>query len=328
MTNNTPEISIIVTNWNGEAFLAECLATLWRSGEACGHPFELIVVDDVSSDDSVALVREQFPQVKLFINETNLKFARTSNRGAELARGRVLVMMNNDMRVPEDFIARLVAPFFEPAAPEALPLFSVGAKTLDWRTGEPNYLCMDAAWRRGGLGQEWSDPGERAPTTYPQGGSAAFDRELFLRLGGFDPVYDPYSWQDFDLTWRACKCGWGVFYEPAAVADHLGKASMNRDVGFDLGAQITERGRFWFTWLNLQDRALMLRHLLATPWVLLRDFWRADGLGINGVLGFWMALKGLPRILRHRRMRMKSDPPFICSDRDLLALYDEKMRSN
>ena len=142
-----PEISIVVANWNGEAFLGECLATLWRSGEACGRAFELIVVDDLSSDGSVELIRTQFPQVRLIENAENMQFSRTSNRGAEAAAGRIVVMMNNDMRVPEDSIARLTAPFFE--APGAALLFAVGAKTVDWRDGSPNYLCMDAAWRRG-----------------------------------------------------------------------------------------------------------------------------------------------------------------------------------
>lgn len=325
MNAPAPEISIVVANWNGEAFLGECLATLWRSGEASGHPFELIVVDDQSSDGSVELIRTQFPQIRLIENPVNVHFSRTSNRGAGAAAGRIVVMMNNDMRVPEDFIGRLTEAFYEEPEPGAPPLFAVGAKTVDWSDGSPNYLCMDAAWRRGGLGQEWSEPGERAETTYPQGGSAAFDRELYLKLGGFDPIYDPY-WQDFDLAWRAGKAGWRLYYEPRAVADHLGKASMTRAYGPNRCVRLTERSRFWFTWLNLQDRHLVARHIFATPWVLLRDLWRAGGLGVNGAAGFWMALAGLPKILRRRRERMKSDPPFTKTDREMLALRGRKMR--
>jgi GT2 family glycosyltransferase len=317
------EISIVVTNWNGEEFLDDCLSTLWRSGEASGHAFELIVVDDVSTDGSVRLIEERFPQVRLARNPENVGFARTSNRGAREARGRILVMMNNDMRVPEDFLRHLVAPFHEPAEPDAPPVFAVGAKTVDWHTGETNHLCMDAAWRRGGLGQDWSDPPERCETTFPQGGSAAFDRELFLRLGGFDPIFDPYSWQDYDLTYRACKAGWRVYYEPLAVADHVGKATMHRQLSVDRGKRITERSRLFFVWLNLQDPWLICRHVLAIPWIYGRDLWKGEG--ISGLMGFFMALRRVFGVLKHRRKRMRTDPEAIFTDRELMQLRDRKL---
>ena len=69
------EISIVVTNWNGAAFIEPCVATLWASAETAGRPFELIVVDDVSSDGSPDLVAAKFPDVVLLRNERNLGFA-------------------------------------------------------------------------------------------------------------------------------------------------------------------------------------------------------------------------------------------------------------
>ena len=311
-----PEISIIVANWNGEKFLREGLASLWESAVAAGHPFELIVVDDASTDGSVALIQLEFPQARLLINSENQRFARASNRGAREAQGRILLMVNNDVIAPPDFVARIAAPFFEPPDPRH-PLFAAGAKTIDWENGAPNHLCMTPAWRRGGIGKEWSDPEGRHEPAYVQGGAAAYDRAMFLQLGGFDPLYSPGYWEDYDLSYRAAKAGWRTLYEPAAVARHLGKGSLIRLLGANRLEQLDERNRLWFVWLNLDDPLLWCRHLLAIPWVYARDL--ATGKGINGLMGFLRAVEGIARVWSARRRRRRNDPASRRTDREILG---------
>jgi len=194
-----PEISIVVANWNGEAFLREGLASLFISADAAGIAFELIVVDDASRDGSVDLIRESFPRTRLVIHSSNIGFARTTNRGALDARGRVLVTVNNDVTVPADFLRTLTAPFFEERIKQdaATPLFAVGAKTVDREAGNPNHLCMDAVWRREAIGKAYSDPPDRRETTFIQAGAAAYDRE-----GGRSRERD---------RWRHCVGGHGCW---------------------------------------------------------------------------------------------------------------------
>jgi hypothetical protein len=310
-----PEISIVVANWNGEKFLREGLASLWESAVAAGRPFELIVVDDASSDGSVSLIQRKFPQARLLVNSENQRFARASNRGAREAQGRILVMVNNDVIASPDFVSRVTAPFYEPPDPRH-PLFAVGAKTVDWENGAPNHLCMTPAWRRGGIGKEWSDPEGRCEPAYVQGGAAAYDRAMFLQLGGFDPLYSPGYWEDYDLSYRAAKAGWRTLYEPAAVARHLGKGSLIRLLGASRLEQLDERNRLWFVWLNLDDPLLWCRHLLAIPWVYARDL--ATGKGTNGLMGFLRAAGGIARVWRARRHRHRTDPVTRRTDREIL----------
>ncbi|HUT24842.1 MAG TPA: glycosyltransferase family 2 protein [Sumerlaeia bacterium] len=327
-----PEISIVVANWNGEGFLRTCLASLWESATAAGRAFEIVVVDDASEDNSVSLIREEFPRVRLLANERNLGYARTCDRGAQAARGRVLVMVNNDVEVPADFVSRLTAPFSPgaSAAPEdparTRPLFAVSAKTVDWADGSPNHLCMTAAWRRGGIGKEWADPAEPCEATYAQGGAAAYDRDLFLRLGGFDPLFSPGYWEDYDLSYRAARAGWRVLYEPRAVARHKGKSSLGPLLGEARLRQLDERNRLWFNWLNLDPDLLLCRHLLAIPWICARDL--LAGNGITGLAGFFRAAAGVGRVLRARARRRLSDPPAARSHRELLTLYDSMLHGS
>ncbi|NQU42640.1 glycosyltransferase family 2 protein [bacterium] len=320
-----PEISIIVANWNGAAYLREGLGSLLASGRACGRPFELIVVDDASEDGSVELIGREFPEVRLLINEVNQRFARTCNRGAREARGRIAVMVNNDLAVPPEFIERLTAPFYE--GPQRPPVFAVGAKTVEWDdTATPNHLCMFPAWRRGGIGKDWCDPPERHDRTYVQGGAAAYDRSRFLQLGGFDHLFSPGYWEDYDLSYRAIKAGWRSIYEPAAVARHRGKSSMRKILGADPLEQLIERNRLWFVWLNLDAPVLWLRHLAALPWIYGRDL--VQGRGMNGLKGFIKAAAGIGKALRERRRRAAGGPLKALSDREILFGKTKGARGN
>jgi len=312
------EISIVMANWNGESYLPKALATLLDSAKSLGKTWEIIVVDDASTDDSKSLINKEFPEVRLVEMPRNRGFAVASNRGAAEARGRILVMVNNDMAFPPDYIRRLTAPFFEPT--QGLPpLFAVGAKTIEESSGLPNQLWMSAAWRRGGISAIWGDPGIRIPATFVQGGSAAYDRALFLRLGGFDPLFYPGYWEDFDLSYRACKAGWRVLYEPRAVAWHRGKGSMSRIMPNLELERTMERNRLWFNWLNLEDPRLLLRHSLAIPWICLRELvTKKETLGLIGLL--W-ALRGIGKIGRARRQRRRNAPPRMRTDKELLRLH-------
>ena len=165
-----PRVSIIVANWEGERWLSRCLSSLQISARAAGWPYELLVVDDASSDSSVRLVREGFPRARLLRNRKNVGFARSINRGVASARGQVVVLVNNDLLVREEIIHSLCRWFLAPHEElgklggrwEALPLhlhtFAVSARTVGWYDGRPNQLCMGAKWRGGRLTPAFDDP--------------------------------------------------------------------------------------------------------------------------------------------------------------------------
>jgi GT2 family glycosyltransferase len=174
---------------------------------------------------------------------------------------------------------------------------------------------MWPAWRRGGIGQDWLDPPGPRDFCYVQGGAAAYDRSRFLELGGFDPIFHPGYWEDYDLSWRALRAGWRSVYDPRAVARHVGKGSISRLLGERRLERVKERNRLWFIWLNLADPLLWLRHLVALPWIYLRDL--REGRGWNLFWGFLAALAGAPKVWARRRQRKKTDPPKSLKDRDI-----------
>lgn len=259
---NRPVVSIIVANWNGAGMLPRCLSSLQISARRAGHPFEILVIDDASSDESVGMVREQFPRVRLATNPRNIGFARTINRGARMARGRVLLLANNDLAVRDDFVAEIVKWFLPdaPPRPEGAPrgpLFGISAKTVGWYDGKPNQLCMGAVWQGGRITPAWQETPGAAPCLFVQAGAAAYDTALFRKLGGLATFYEPGYWEDYDLSWRAARRGWAQLYDPAAFALHMGGGSMRRRYGDDAVEAMKARNHLLFEAANLRSPRLL-----------------------------------------------------------------------
>jgi len=302
-----PDFSIVVANWNGASFLRRGLGSLILSAHATHRPHEIIVVDDASTDDSPSLIEKEFPSVRLIRHHNNQGFGITANDGVRAARAKIVVLCNNDLIAREEFIPHLLAPLSNSA------IFAVSGKTIDWEDGKPNHIEMHAVWRNGLLAQYHSDPMEPVETTFFQGGACACRRDVFLQLGGFCPIFEPGYWEDYDLGYLARKAGWRILYEPRAIAIHLGKASMSARYGRDRLEIILRRNQILFTWLNLSDSALWLRHCFQFPIALLRDLARTENSPL--AKGFIRAVPLVGKVfaerLRRRSELRKSDREII-----------------
>jgi len=304
--------SIVVANWNGEAFLGKCLSSALLSARQVGRPFEALVVDDGSTDTSVTIVGQQFPQVRLLARRENRGFATTVNEGVGAARGRYVILLNNDIVVRAGFCAALLAHFERDDG----RLFGVTAKTMEWEGRKSNYVKMDAVWRQGGLRLVWTDSAETTPTLFLQAGACAFIRERFVELGGLETLFAPGYWEDFDLSWRALGRGWRNLYEPNSPAYHLGKASFRRCYGDKLLGQLDARNYLLFVWANLADTRLLASHCLWLPLRIGREV-------LTGRVETLRALvRALPRIGDVIRSRRRRAHLRRVSDREILASVD------
>ena len=213
-----PLISVVVANWNGCRFLEKCLSAL----AAQTYPaVEVIVVDNGSSDGSLAWIAVHFPAVQVVANASNLGFAVANNQGIAAARGAFVALLNNDAWADPDWLANLYAAI-EPDARigmvASLMLLAARPEVVD-SAG----ICVDRcgiSWDRAG-GQsaaEWSmGPAEVFGAC---AGAALYRREMLDELGGFDEDFFAYL-EDVDLAWRARWLGWRASYAPAARVYHI-----------------------------------------------------------------------------------------------------------
>lgn len=298
--DNAPQVSIVVPNWNGEAFLRRCVAAALQSAQLSGFSYELIVVDDCSSDGAVAKIQADFPQINWVFNETNLGFAQTINHGATLARGKWLVLLNNDLIARERLIAELVRPLTEHD-----DVFGVAGKTLEWDGCRPNHLNMMGAVEDGRFVLRYEDSPELTDTMFLQGGCCAVRREEFLRLGGFNELFAPGYWEDYDLSYLALKAGWRNLYNPAATALHLGQGSMNRAHGKERIWVVRERNALYFQWLNFTDSGLLSAVLNRLPMRLAHGFVHYGQRECRCFAkGAWQAFFGSKEVAQLRTERM------------------------
>jgi len=333
MTDNNPKplFTFIVTNWNGEKFIARCLSSLILSAINSHKSFEGIVVDDASTDNSVNIIKNNFPTIKLLINKHNSGFIASTNKGIESANSPLVALINNDIVVEPDFFIEILKPFEEKSLKhqnngenDAINLttkygnvFGVSARAISWDTGEPNHLNMTAHFDNGEIILDFKDSKEISETFFVQGGAGIFQRDVFIKLGGFQSIFHPTYWDDYDLSYLALKCGFKNLYQPSALVHHYGKGSLLYQLG-DEGLKITiERNRFLFTWINLTDKNLILKHLLSLPLMISRSIIK-DG-NFSQLKAFLKALKRLPKALKIRGARKKK-LRFPLSDRDILFL--------
>ena len=100
------DVSIIIVNWNTCDVLRNCLASIYDNTE--GFEFELIVIDNMSSDNSVSMIKATFPQVELIENSENRGFAAANNQGIATAKGRYILLLNSDTVILDNAISKTI----------------------------------------------------------------------------------------------------------------------------------------------------------------------------------------------------------------------------
>ena len=212
---NAPRITVVIPTWNKCDLVVACLESL---EEQIYRGFEVIVVDDGSTDGTADTMAKRFPGAKLIRLDRNRGFCVAVNAGIRAAETEFVFLLNNDLILRGDFFSRLDAARRRVEEPS---LFAIGAKTLRLSDGRPNHIGMHARWKGGMIVQEAFDAEVLAPTDFFQAGACLFRRDHFGELGGFLPLFYPGYWEDYDLAYRALKRGWKNYYEPRAVADHV-----------------------------------------------------------------------------------------------------------
>ncbi len=224
MNDRRPDVSVVIPNWNGLHWLPRCVGALAAQTLV---PAEVIVVDNGSSDDSRQWLSREHPSVRMIALERNAGFAFAANRGIEAARSDLVAMVNTDVVLAVDWIARMVDVLRGDAgaAVVACKMLSLDDPAVVYDAGD--VLRRDGACeQRGRFGRDdgrWDAPGEVFGAC---AGAALFRRSSVLAVGGFDERFFAYL-EDVDLALRLRLAGWDCRYEPA-VALHAGEGSSHQ----------------------------------------------------------------------------------------------------
>lgn len=292
-----PAVSVVVVTYQSGPTLTRCLAALKAQTY---RDFELILVDNASSDGAAQAAAAADPAIRLIANRENRGFAGGCNDGARAARGRWLALLNPDAYAEPDWLEALMAETAVHPDVRAFASRQLMADDPSRLDGLGDVMASAGFPFRGGYRRP--DPGRRevGEVFSPCGGAMLIDRGLFLDLGGFDERLFCYC-EDVDLGYRLRLAGERSLVVPAAVVHHEGSASTGGPRS-DFAVFHGTRNRLWvfikdtppaLFWLTLPlhvatTALLFVRHAtrgeLASPW-----------------RGLKAGLAGLPQALRMRR---------------------------
>ena len=317
-------LSVVIVNYNVKYFLKQCLASVYHSERRLADGSELAlevwVVDNDSVDDSVAMVRRDFPAVHVVENHDNVGFAKANNQALARATGECLLLLNPDTVVERDTFVRCVD--FMQSHPDC------GGLCVKMIDGKGNYLRESkrgfpspaaSFYKIAGLARLF--PRSRRFAAYYMGHLAddevneieimpgaflMFRQEVYRQIGGLDESYFMYG-EDIDFSWRIRLAGWKNYYLPTTRIIHYKgestrKGSMNYVYTFYNAMSIfVER---YFTGRNARLFNLLLhgaiwlragmawiRRIAARVAVPLLDFGVAYG-GFALLKGVWQNVKG------------------------------------
>jgi GT2 family glycosyltransferase len=288
------DVAVVIPNYDGERWLPGVLDSVAAQTLA---PAEVLVVDDGSTDGSLALLAERSPDVRVLALARNRGFARAANAGIAAVSAEAVALVNTDVLLAPDWLERAVAALS--GAPRAA---SVATKLVDLDDPGVLYDAGDVLRRDGACeqrgrferdGGRYDAPGEVFSAC---AGAALYRRAAVLAAGGFDERFGTYL-EDVDLGLRLRLAGWRCRWEPRAVARHAGGGS---------SAALRHGPVAWVerNTLLLVARAFPVRWLHLVAYRQLGWAWHAARGGELGahLAGIRMALPLLPALLRERRL--------------------------
>ena len=213
------KVTVIIVTWNGRQHLEPCLEALAAQTR---RDFEVIVVDNASTDGTVELLRESYPHVRLLCNADNLGFAVANNQGIRASSAPFVATLNNDTIPDPEWLAALLRSFESAEADSRL-----GAVASKMVFADAPHVVNSCGIALDPAGIAWDLWGGRPAQLVDRprevfgacAGAALYRRGMLDDVGLFDEDFFAY-FEDLDLAWRALQRGWRCVLAPDAVVRH------------------------------------------------------------------------------------------------------------
>ena len=214
---SSPKISVIIVNYNGKKLLEKCLESLFKTDY---NNFEVILVDNNSTDGSMEFVTKNYPKIIVIKLDSNKGFAEPNNIGAKIAKGEYLLFLNNDTVTTTNFISEMVKVL------EKDEKIAICQSLLLKPDGNID-SSGDFIDKMGIVYNSKTKTDEIKEISSARGASMLIRKKIFDKLGGFDEKFF-FSFEDVDLGWRSWILGYKVVIVPNSIVYHsAGKTSSN-----------------------------------------------------------------------------------------------------
>jgi len=288
-------VSIVIPNYNGEKYILDCIASIYDQIE---NKREIIIIDNHSTDRSVYLIQEHYPDTTLIINDENVGFAAAVNQGIRAASGQYVILLNNDAFAREGFVQAL----YECISSDP-SIFSAAAKML--RYSEP-HLIDNAGDEFTIFGWAYKAGDGRPSEAYDKprvifsacAGAAIYRKEVFEEIGYFDERFFAYL-EDVDIGFRANLHGYKNVFCPSAEVLHIGSATTGSKYN-EFKVRISARNNVWMLANNLNIRLGYILFFATFGTLAKLMFFFMKGYGFSYMKGLF---EGVKTIRNGRRLK-------------------------
>lgn len=297
-------ISVVIPNYNGKHLFEKYFDHNLNILSELETDVQVIVIDDASTDDSVAYLKEKYSgRITLIEKEVNSGFSNTCNLGIKEANNELIFLLNTDVTLEKDYFEKLYKYF------EREDTFGVMGRII----GMDDDLIREAARSPKIMGRkiksgDFFHVNEResfTPTFYLSGAIALMDTQKLKSINGFNEMFNPYYGEDQELSIRAWRLGWKCYYEHDAVCRHEVSASTKIHNHKRAIKKIHFRNRYYVHFLHLYGSDLLFWHIQVLLCDVLLGLFTLQFYKAEAYLDFLKNLKGLRRKKNSFNRQMK-----------------------
>ena len=254
--------SVVLPNYNGRDLLKKNLPSLLDALSEANLPYEIIVSDDCSTDDSVEYLKHSCPMIMIVSTPKNSGFSTACNTGIARARYRYTCIVNTDVTFDLHYFKNSIQYF------ENSNLFAIKGDIVNYREKPDDVLNIDkeivAYFKRGLI--KFKTGEQRNMIRYDHslvllGCCFVCRTNLIKKLGGFDERFSPYFWEDFDLALTALEKGYDLVYASDCRIYHQLSSTINKTQSDIKKRVISNRNKFILTWKHLDTPARWAVHV-------------------------------------------------------------------
>ncbi len=301
----TYPISVIIPVYKNYEMFYRFLTENHKHLEGC----EVLVMNDYPAENITKPVLKIMPKARVFNNRKNLGFAGNVNRGVTKSIRSYVMLMNSDVVLKDDSFVNSLTHF---QRDRKLFAVSFSQKEKDGKLVGANsgYFSQGMVNHRARTAKKLS------VNFWAEGGTAIFRKKIFTELGMLDNLFNPFYWEDIDLSYRAWKAGYTVLFDPNIVVEHHHESTIGKYFDKSKVLKVAFRNQLIFQWKNLTDRDMLTSHFVNLVRLFLISLLKWDNIFLSG---FFNALMRLPMILQSRKKALKL---FVRGDREILSLFE------
>ena len=235
-------ISVIIPTYKNKIMFLRNLKHNYKFLENC----EVIIVNDYPKDSVLAEVKKISKSIIVVENKKNIGFAGAVNKGIKSSSQPYVMLLNSDVILTNTSFLKALSIFTK-----SKKIFAVSFAQKE-RNGDivgKNILY----WKNGLIFHKKNKNINSGLTAWAEGGASIFDKSKLLHLRGFDSLYNPYYWEDIDLSYRAWKSGYQVYFDKNIKVIHQHEGTIGKYFRPSVIKRVAYRNQFLFIWKNIKD---------------------------------------------------------------------------